>query len=225
MRTIETSRHGRFAVALLSAAALLSGCHVVGWFSQAAFPVTQSALYEPKQVKTLVLVDDPKQLLPTPQLKAQIAARIGEDLVRNEALDRDLLIDPARITEARIEHPDFNHWYVEDIANHVGADQVIHLQVTDFHLGKLDDRYRPAATVRIKVWLISERKRVFPDLDAEIDYVTRAVRLRSIDPNFQTRTRQIALRQSLAAAIADKSSKLFYEHEQGEFGTGVTFEE
>ena len=225
MRTIEPNRRGRLTVAVLLTGAFLGGCHAVGWFSQAAFPVTKAALYEPKEVKTLVLVDDPKQLLPTPQLKAQIAARIGEDLVRNQALSRDLLIDPARITEARIEHPDFNQWYVEDIADHVGAEQVIHLQVTDFHLGKLDDRYRPAATVRIKVWLVSERKRVFPDLDAENDYVTRAVRLQSIDPNFETRTRQIALRQSLAAAIADKSAKLFYEHEQGEFGTGVTFEE
>ncbi len=209
----------------LGALSLLAGCHAIGWFSSTAFPVTTAAQFEPEDVETVILVDDPKQLLPTPQLRGQIAVKIGNDLVKHEAIREDRLIDPAKITQARINHNDFNAWYVEDIADHVGAKQVIHVQVVDFHLGKLDDEYRPAATVRIKVWDIPKKQRIFPKPDASIDYITRRARLNSIDPAFETRTRQIALRQSLAAAIADKTAKLFYEHEQGEFGTGVTFEE
>ena len=202
-----------------------TGCQYIGWFLENATPSPIKAEHKPEDIKTVVLVDDPKQLLTTPQMKGQIATKIGRDLIKNNVLSEDRLIDPGRITRARIDHTDFGRWYVEDIADHVGAEQVIHVQITDFHLGKLDDEYRPSATVRVKVWHIPERKQTFPDAESPRDYAEKRVRLQSIDPSFTTRTRSIALSQSLASAVADKTAKLFYDHPHKPWGTGVSFDE
>ena len=170
------------ACTMLVLATGLIGCQYLGWAMENTIPSPVKAQHTPEDVQTIVLVDDPKQLLTTPQMMDQIAGRIGEDLIKNNVLSEDRLIDPGKVSQARINHTDFGEWYVEDIADHVGAEQVIHVQVVDFHLGKLDDEYRPAAKVHVKVWDIPKRERTFPKSEAPRDFAIRVARLRRRRP-------------------------------------------
>jgi hypothetical protein len=207
------------------AVALFAGCQYLGWALQNTVPSKIPAQYEPIDVETIILVDDPKNLLPAPQMMDQISVRMGKDLIDNDVLAEGNLIDPLLITQARIDHSDFDEWYVEDIAEQVGAKQVIHIQVVSFHLGRLDDEYRPAATVRVKVWDVVKKKRVFPSSDQTRDFAEQRVRLTSVDPAFETHTQQVALRKTLVSALANKTAKLFYDHDHKAWGTGASFNE
>ena len=66
-------------------------------------PRTIPAQFEPADVPTVVLVDDPKQVLAAPQMMDQLAFHIGDHLLKNEALSPENLIDPAKVTRARID--------------------------------------------------------------------------------------------------------------------------
>jgi hypothetical protein len=219
---MKIERH-QFGWALwLCGVGLLNGCHVIGWVGEQVVPRTVAAQFEPKNVPTIVLVDDPKQMLPTPQMMDQIAGRVTQELVDNKVFDAENLIDPGDVTKARIDHTDFDRWSVPDIAKHVGAAQVIHLKVVAFHLGERNEQLQPTAELRIKVWDIPSRKRVFPASSATVDYATTRSQLETVDPATKTHTRKIALSRSLLTAVADKTARLFYTYKPGDFGTGIT---
>ncbi len=205
-------------LAMLLGCAVLGGCNIVGFVARVFTPKVK-ARYQLPDRPTLILVDDPANLLGDTTHASQIAHHVGFHLKQEELLLPDHIISPRDLYDLAVRlGDDYPHTPIDRIGREVAAQQVVYILVKAVGFGDDPGIIRPAAQVRVKVIDAARGSRLFPALMTEgqepsslRDYPV-AVKLpyTSIKEDWRSTVRQVTPR--LAQRIARDVSRLFYDH-------------
>ncbi len=204
---------------------LVAGCNIVHAGSYILEgPGKIVAEYELRQVKTVVFVDDQKNVLPRTTLRVIIgddvsAILLTEKLVPSTISPRDA------ISMSRSREQDGTKLSLEKLGKELGAEQVIWVRPYAFDLDGYDDQQgaRPTAMVHVKVIDVTNRVRVYPPGDSFPEGRDLTISLlRDVNRDeLATTIGRRKIEEALAAEIADDVAKLFYEHERLDLGEKV----
>lgn len=196
-------------LALLASAA--GGCAALGWTIAQSHRPKVPAVYEPPPRKVvLVLVDDLQHPVSYTPMKYELTQRLNELLETHKVAADTVPYD--YLQRYRFATDRFNSLSVVEIGRGVGADLVLHVEITDFSLrdyemtdlwhGRLDGRLQWVDTeAGRKLW---PRDRAMHPL-GEIDLPKETDR----SPSYAE-----TVARKLADKAAGRIARLFYEHEQ-----------
>ena len=174
----------------------------------AQFVLTQGPL--------LVFVDDIHDRVDWPQAKSYLFEEVSQALLANGAAAK--IVPPEMIDQLRQTLPEFNKRGCREIGEMVGAEQVLWLDVVDFHAEEQFEEASKAAiwSVRVKVINVLEKEQRL------------RVRLWPQNPDGETLTAELSAAVVSVAKTKDGASKklaerlggdvarLFYEHRADE---------
>lgn len=215
------SRRIAFSFLLVTLAAM-NGCGPIGFAAYALSDKSIAAIYELPKRPTVILVDDPDQLLGYAQVSVNIATGIGIELIENEALKS--VIDQRKVNDLRQGlGRAFDKQPVDVIGRDVGALQVIHVHVRSVNYSAQPGMVQPKAVVLIKVIDVPSRKRLFPPSDNNevtsdlptikggyvLNVELRERLLDSINADEQLKS----LQRLLANQVGNKVAQVFYKHD------------
>jgi len=154
------------AVLLTAALLMVCGCEAAAFLSQ-PFAKREPAIYKLPDVSTLIVVDDPGNLLGDPSLPGVIAANLKLELEHNKVFKKGRVIDPsllvkhmASLGEGGSKVP------LDDLGRGLSAQQVIGVHIENADLNQEPGAFRPIILTRVKLISAETGKRIFPPLDA-----------------------------------------------------------
>ena len=210
------------SVVLLGALALAVGCEAAGFIAGALSSNKTPAIYEPKDLTTVILVDDPALQLHEPGLAGTIAMTIAANLKQQGVLSN--IIDIQKVSELAAElGSDYARTPVDQIGRKLGATQVIHVHIDSIPPFQTEPGLlKPRAAVLVKVIDVEHRIRLFPPAQplegqgvvpvARGAYpMTIEARLRVVDPNVDNA--MAAYRHRFAEKMGLEIARVFYEHD------------
>ncbi len=209
-------------VSLLAVATALPGCSAAGFAAVATGASRVKPIFKLEDRTTLVLVDDPANLLGDPSLVNVVAARASFALVENKAVKQ--IIKPATVNDLRATlGADFENTPVALIGREVGADQVIHVVIEDAVLAGEPGLLRPTAMFEVKVIDAVGNKRIFPapladDMPGVSSLGQGAGFKKGVTMAYRPSGREgqnllPELRRKLAERIGLETAQVFYEHD------------
>ncbi len=210
------------AVGVLAAA----GCNIVTPVAYAIEgPGQIDAEYTLPKKKTVIFVDDPRNILPRTALRTAIGDAISFDLMERGHLDSTVASrDAIAVARSGSAGNAQKLMTVESVGKALDCAQVIHIQPTVFDLsGRTDDRgIRPTAIVQVKVLDLELRVRTYPAADSMPDgrEVTAIIREESSD-GLRTRAGRTQIEDQLARKIALEVAQLFYQHDRVDLGENL----
>lgn len=204
--------------ALLVCGSFLGGCELPGFFADNFMPRPKiPAAYKPLDRTTVVMVDDPRGLLPSGQYANLIAERISRDLQTHKALTR--VLRPQELWDLRHQHRDFADWPVDKVGREVGAEQVLYVVVDGFDFaGDTNDMYRPNAAARVKFVESQSGRRLFPEHN-ELDVRTTLFFKQKLFDR-PSHAEQTQVMQKLAEHLGADIAAKFYDAKARETGSG-----
>jgi hypothetical protein len=210
------------AVGVLSAA----GCNIVTPVAYAIEgPGQIDAEYTLPKKKTVIFVDDPRNILPRTALRTAIGDAVSFDLMERGHLESTVASrDAIAVARSGSAGNAQKLMTVEAVGKALDCAQVIHIQPTVFDLtGRTDDRgIRPTAIVQVKVLDLEMRVRTYPAADSMPDgrEVTAIIREESSD-GLRTRAGRTQIEDQLARKIALEVAQLFYQHDRVDLGENL----
>jgi hypothetical protein len=210
------------AVGVLSAA----GCNIVTPVAYAIEgPGQIDAEYTLPKKKTVIFVDDPRNILPRTALRTAIGDAVSFDLMERGHLESTVASrDAIAVARAGSAGNAQKLMTVEAVGKALDCAQVIHIQPTVFDLtGRTDDRgIRPTAIVQVKVLDLEMRLRTYPAAESMPDgrEVTAIIREESSD-GLRTRAGRTQIEDQLARKIALEVAQLFYQHDRVDLGENL----
>ena len=199
----------------------MPGCSLLGVVASAGERVP--AQYKLPDVKTLVLVDDPADRLPDPQLRDVVAQYTGYHLNESGALSQPI-IDPDQLRVlADLLGDRYASTPMDTLARELGAGQVIHIQIQTLLLRAPTGLLNPNATVLVSV-VNADGERLFPQPGPLHDPAEptpgQRLAIESGPPRYgeTDRTSQATLTRELAQKIGLDVARLFYKHQAGKRG-------
>ena len=216
-RVIATSR----LVALPLVGLVLCGCTYLGYpLMLLSGPPTISARYEPTDRKTVVLVDDTKELLSSAVLGDQIAERIVQNLKEAGIITQFVSVNDLR--SLRSQTRDFDQWPIDRVGRHFDAEQVLFIQIEAFEMGVEKDFAQPTASVRVKMIEVdakkAEAKRLFPKKDKLGYPLSSNLLFQRSRLNTESAGNEATAARKLAMRLAGAIAFLFYKHEAPDYG-------
>lgn len=219
----QPGRTGRLYASLLVLAVLclgLAGCAGPGFIGYViAGPPKVKAKYTLEPVATLVIVDDPQELLGNPNYPAVVGANVGFHLAQNEVLTTEQLIPQDHLSTLAAQLGDrYPGTPIDRIGSRLDAKQVIHVLVRSANMQADNTYYQPLATVEVKVVDTATGERLFPKpADQPTNRATAPGYSLDIQMKSQTldTTRRSALpmlARSLSERIGLEVAQVFYEH-------------
>jgi len=218
------------STAVLAAGAILSlplaSCNIVTPVAYAIDgPGQIEAEYTLPDKKTVVFVDDPKNILPRTALRTAIGDAISFDLMGRELLTSTVATrDAIAISRSGSGGNAKKMMSIESIAGALDASQVIYIQPIIFDLaGRSDSQgLRPTATLRVKVIDIDAKARVYPSSASIPEGREVTATIREADPSIlRTRAGRTQLEEELAGKVAIKVAELFYKHDRIDLGENL----
>jgi len=210
------------AVGVLSAA----GCNIVTPVAYAIEgPGQIDAEYTLPKKKTVIFVDDPRNILPRTALRTAIGDAVSFDLMERGHLESTVASrDAIAVARSGSAGNAQKLMTVEAVGKALDCAQVIHIQPTVFDLsGRTDDRgIRPTAIVQVKVLDLEMRVRTYPAAESMPDgrEVTAIIREESSD-GLRTRAGRTQIEDQLARKIALEVAQLFYQHDRVDLGENL----
>jgi len=203
------------------APALLVACNYI---TPAAYliegPPSNDAQFTLPDRKTVVFVDDQKNVLPRTQLRSIIGDKVGSDLM-NEKLVSETIASRDAVAVTRRDESAGKPMAISQIGEKVGADLVIYVRMGNFELSEPGGNPLPKASALVKVIDVTNRVRLFP-ADTENPGTEVFTQMREISPDLYDSTsgrRQIE--DMLATELGNRVAKVFYKHEKSELGKGI----
>lgn len=209
---------------LAFAAGSVQGCELVGFITQAFNPPLKK-VYKLKEVPTVVIVDDPNQLMGNRDTSNLMAVYVGYEITKN--IEDVAIIPQEKVQELREEKgKDFEKMSLSSIGKTLEAKQVISVHVEEAELNMDASVWRPRVITRIKVIDVDTNSRAFPPLDMpsadDPQLVNRGFAVNTTmfyqaksDTN---RSEETVTMQALAKRAGADISKLFYDHKPEEPG-------
>ena len=158
------------AILLASLAALLAaaGCNLaVPALYVAQGPPKQPALFTlPKDKKTVVFVDDRKNVVSRLQLRAMLADDVGTIFQRLELVD-EVVSGRELISYVRRVETSSKRVSIEELGNAVNADVVVYVEMESFSLSPDGATPKPVASAYVKVVDVKAKERIFPPMGGD----------------------------------------------------------
>jgi hypothetical protein len=183
------------------------------------------AEYTLPKKKTVIFVDDPRNILPRTALRTAIGDAVSFDLMERGHLESTVASrDAIAVARSGSAGNAQKLMTVEAVGKALDCAQVIHIQPTVFDLtGRTDDRgIRPTAIVQVKVLDLEMRVRTYPAAQSMPDgrEVTAIIREESSD-GLRTRAGRTQIEDQLARKIALEVAQLFYQHDRVDLGENL----
>ena len=205
--------------------ALLSGCNIASAVGYAVHPEPEfEAEYTLANVPTVVFIDDRRGVVNPTRLRRVIADEATAQLMEEGVISQGNMISPRdAMIAARRSDRSGDVVPIAEIAELVGADQVIYVDVNQFKVTFDGVTPDPTSIVRIRVLDIATGKRVFPDPDApdgDSGYFQLTADMPNAEPHgFNTIKVRNEMTEQLALQTGDRIAKLFYTYMQSELGS------
>lgn len=211
--------HGCLAAIVPLLAALLSGCEAPAFVVAS---VTGSdkipAVYTLQDRPTLVMVDDPNNLMGNPMLSGIIAANTAHHLRENGALSAKI-VPEKELAALKVKlGSDYVKTPIDEVGRAVGAEQVIYASINNAALQAAPGLYRPVATLEVKVIDAVTGERLYPE-PPPIHEPSAPTRGRTLQVQVETESimpdtagTDAMLARKLAEEIGLQIAQLFYEH-------------
>ena len=213
------------ALGLAACAAALPSCNVVAPALYAIDgPGKVDAEHELAEVRTVVFVDDRRNVFPRTVLRTAIGEAIAKDLLARKLVPS--IVSPRdAIALARQKESGTKPLSIATIGRELDAQQVLYIQVVSFDIagdGETEGGgfgFRPTATCRVKVIDCVANARTYPVGDIGESGRLVTTRIREVDPeSMRTVAARRAVEDRLAARVALDVAKLFYEHDRVDLG-------
>lgn len=200
----------------------VSGCNIVG---PAHYLIAGGPKVDPEyvlaDVPTLVYIDDRNNVVNPISLRRVIADRVSGDLMQQKAVQVTISSQDAMILAAQRER-NSQILSIEEIGSAVGARQVIYVEMFQFTDTPDGFTPRPISTCRVKVIDLDQKKRMYPNEDADLPYREVQVMTREVDPAlYASRGGRLKVFETLAQQTGDQVAKLFYKHEYRPLGENL----
>ncbi len=164
-----------------------------------------------KEGAVLVLVDDPEERLFSPGTRLELAEKLGRDLKGHKAIGRP--VPQEKLARLQHERQDYEEVSCRELGELVEADQVLWLQVRDFHASpELDET---SAAARMTVTLKVVNARAAERSEVRLWPVDRQGRIISAELNANDVVRAKSpegISSLLTDKVAQQVGELFYEH-------------
>lgn len=179
-----------------------------------------AALYILPDVRTVVVVDDPKNFMGNPGLVRQIGTTAVHFLRHEQALETAEFVEPRDIAllEARLDEK-WTSMPIAEIGRRLGAEQVIYARIKQVTMHVAGNVYRPEAVLDVKVLQSADGKRLWPNATALPDPEKAAPsHTLTIQMKYETRDSRYFgdatpddLARKLAERIGQELAQLFYD--------------
>jgi hypothetical protein len=206
-------------VLFLSAVMLLTSCNIASVVGYIATPdPQQDALFELPDVKTVVFVDDRKNIMHPTRLRHVVAERITNDLLTKEIVSS--MISPKDIFRVSASSDRYGEpMGMDKLGQSVGASVLIYVEIQSFSLTNDGQTANPMATCDVRVIDVNKQPRLFPTNGES--YRVRAI-VKNISPHRLKATGEVRkLTEELAQNLGDSVAKLFYGHVTGRLGENL----
>ncbi len=183
-------------------------------------PPSNDAQFTLPDRKTVVFVDDRKNVLSRTQLRTAIGDKVAGDLMQQELVSETITTRDAVAVARRDENMD-NPLPISEIGEKVGAEVVIYVRVTSFMIAEPGGNPIPNATAMVKVIDVTNRARLFPE-DKENPGISVASQMKEVSQDlYQSTTGRRQIEDKLADELGNRIAKVFYKHEKVELGKGM----
>lgn len=236
MQTERPSHHLRPALATFASAALaattlaLAGCNIVTPVAYAIEGTGQiDAEYVLPEKKTVVFVDDPRNILTRTALRAAIGDAIGAELYDRELVTtfvntRDAIAISRQGVSGTVDAPAAGEMSMEAIARALDCAQMIWIRPFTWDVvGRSDTQgIRPTAQAYVRVLDFELGQRAYPSKEVLPRGREITAIIRETDPNLlRTRATRTQVEDELAAKLSREITKLFYKHERLDLGENL----
>ena len=206
-------------VSIVVSYCLLSSCNIASVVSYIASPdPSKEATFSLPNVRTVVFVDDRKNVMHPTRLRRVVADRITKDLLEKEILTT--MVSPRDILRVSSASDRYGEPVpMDQLAKSVDASVLIYVEIISFSLTNDGQTVKPLASCAIKVIDVQQKKRLFPI--EETAYPVRAM-VTDIAPSRLSGSGEVRkLAEELAENLGDAVAKLFYEHTTGRLGENL----
>lgn len=198
----------------------LAGCEGPGFVGYViAGPPKVKAKYKLEPAATLVIVDDPQELLGDPNFPAVVGANAGFHLTQNGVLKAEQVVPQDHLSTLANQLEDrYLSTPIDQIGARLDAKQVIHVLIRSVNLKADNTYYQPVATFEVKVIDTGTGERLFPKpADQPASRATAPGYTVNVEMMSQTldTTRRSALTmlaRSLSERIGLEVAQVFYDH-------------
>lgn len=213
---------------LLLSLLCLHGCNLVGGAAQVfSPPELVEARYKLPDKQTLIVVDDPNQLVQDVSTLRRIAVSARTALEAEKVVTAGF-VDQGELAALRAQlGPAYTSTSLAGLGITLEARQVIHAEVIGFQTNLAGDVVRPAIALEVKVFDLDQRARVFPagaDPDSGVDLgqsaYTVTTKLNAQDLTGVDAARAIAIRD-LADTAGRDIARLFFDWRRPEPGSNL----
>ena len=201
------------------ATCVLTSCNIVAGVTYAITPdPSQEAEYILPDRRTVVFVDDRRNVMHPTRLRRVIAERVTRDLLSKELLTT--VVSPRdvfRVSAANDRHND--PLSVAELGLAVDASVVIYIEMSAFGLTSDGQTANPKASCIVRVIDVEQQSRLFPT-----DQAARSifVNLERVDPHRIESGGEIRkLAEDLAEELGESVAKMFYTHNTGRLGDNL----
>ena len=195
---------------------ILSSCNIAAGVSYIiSSDPEQKAKYTLEDVRTVVFVDDRRNVMHPSRLRLVIADKITEELLALKLVTT--IVSPKDIMRASALNDKYNQPLpIAELGKLVDAEVVIYVEMDSFGLTNDGQTANPVASCSIRVINSVENKRLFPIAKAA-EYVS--ANLRRVNPHRVTSdSENRKLAAELAVELGDSIAKVFYDHNIGRLG-------
>lgn len=178
------------------------------------------AQYILPDVRTVVVVDDPKNFMGNPGLVRQIGTTAVHFLRHEKALPTAEFVDPRDIAvlEARLDEK-WTTLPIAEIGRRLGAEQIIYARIKQVTMHVAGNVYRPEAILEVKVLQAADGKRLWPNATALPDpekpapshALTIKMKYETRDSRYFGDATPDDLARKLAEQIGQELAQLFYD--------------
>lgn len=236
MQNLRPSHPSRTALAVLAwasfgaAALAVAGCNIVTPVAYAIEGTGQiDAEYVLQDKKTVVFVDDPRNILTRTALRASIGDAIGAELYDRELVTtlvntRDAIAISRQGASGTVDGPSGGEMSMEAIGRALDCAQMIWIQPYTWDVvGRSDTQgIRPTAQAYVRVLDFDLKARVYPSPEVLPRGREITAIIRETDPNLlRTRATRTQVEDELAAKLSREITKLFYKHERLDLGENL----
>ena len=206
-------------ILMCTASAVLPSCNIITGVSYLVTPDPhRSAKFELPNLRTVVFIDDRRNVMRPTRLRMVVADRVTNDLLTNRVVTT--IISPTDVMRVSAQHDRHNApLSVAELGRAVDASIVIYVEMSTFTLTSDMQTADPKAGCFIRVIDVENEIRLFPTEQAAFPVTTT---LKRIDPHrIASLGERRKLEEQLAVELGDTIAKVFYRHNIGRLGENL----
>ncbi|MBX3356092.1 MAG: hypothetical protein KF724_10410 [Phycisphaeraceae bacterium] len=207
---------GLTLMAVMASAGSLSGCNII---VPAAYilegPPTVDAEFTLPDRRTVVFVDDTRNMLPRTALRTRLGDRTATLLLENGLITQAIASSEA-IQVVRRFDSESKRISMAQVGEELGAETVIHVKVTSFMLSPDGETPRPLAEAEVRVIDVAGGRRLYPTGDSHRPVVAQ-LREQPLE-NYRSSVGRRDMEDQLADQLGRSVAVLFYRHQKKELG-------